>query len=616
MSIYPEEIWLQGNLRLTEKRTVRKDARLQLRGKNPGPTQRPNNSVPLSEWIREVVLQTENTTPEPFIFLAENGVQKQIQYDPSSTDLDAANTVHLGGDLIHHTAIDLSDFDSSSDNYYLAIRDVDESGDAKLSLLSTWNQGSAMPIATGVAGVSQIAPAASIFNQIYNSDLVNESYTSGETKWTTTASYIRNQETTDFGKSASTQHHARIDTNVATTEEPVVYIDAYSQRFNTVISQGYYFRSQIEVGQNGVTFNFREYTPGVPASFPDANGSYTFPTADGNAGEYLQTDGAGTLSWAAAAGLDTHMMSTNLTNSTGINRTHDSNGRSWGISNINALAMQGTGNSTFTFQGHTFTGSGGNYSILGHANYSNNSPDVTFGVVTDFAVNGNPSAINATTVEWLNMNDFSIEHSTVPSTGTLLFDGNSNANWTVREYGVVNMSAITSFNVNGTTPIISLSSTNQTDIEADTLLNLVADTELRIQTPNIVAASGVENDQVLSLRDSSSGEAEYVRLHTQENLGDGSGGSQSLTIPAGSIQHIVWKTAATAGDTIQLPNPATTSTQLVVIIKDKGSDFGATNVDVTVTGGANVEGAATLTMSTTDMSLAFGHDGSNWYIIY
>jgi hypothetical protein len=52
MSIFDTEIFLQGNLNLFKKRTVRHDARIQLRGDNPGPTQRPNNSIPLSQWIQ------------------------------------------------------------------------------------------------------------------------------------------------------------------------------------------------------------------------------------------------------------------------------------------------------------------------------------------------------------------------------------------------------------------------------------------------------------------------------------------------------------------------------------------------------------------------------------
>lgn len=54
-NLYPDNIYLQGNLRLTEKRTARDDARINSRGnsRNPGPTQRPNNSIPLKEWIQE-----------------------------------------------------------------------------------------------------------------------------------------------------------------------------------------------------------------------------------------------------------------------------------------------------------------------------------------------------------------------------------------------------------------------------------------------------------------------------------------------------------------------------------------------------------------------------------
>jgi len=49
---FPKNIYLQGNLRLTEKRTVRQDARISGEA-SPGPTQRPNNSIPLLDWINE-----------------------------------------------------------------------------------------------------------------------------------------------------------------------------------------------------------------------------------------------------------------------------------------------------------------------------------------------------------------------------------------------------------------------------------------------------------------------------------------------------------------------------------------------------------------------------------
>lgn len=56
MSRYPKEIYLQGNLNLFKKRTVRQDTRLHLNwvdGEDPGPTQRPNNAIPLLAWLLE-----------------------------------------------------------------------------------------------------------------------------------------------------------------------------------------------------------------------------------------------------------------------------------------------------------------------------------------------------------------------------------------------------------------------------------------------------------------------------------------------------------------------------------------------------------------------------------
>lgn len=68
MSVYPEELWLSGNLGLENKRTVRYDARFISRGQQPGPTQRPNYNVPLSEWIQirldegDIVINNLNET--------------------------------------------------------------------------------------------------------------------------------------------------------------------------------------------------------------------------------------------------------------------------------------------------------------------------------------------------------------------------------------------------------------------------------------------------------------------------------------------------------------------------------------------------------------------------
>lgn len=56
MPNYPRELYLQSNLRLTEKRTVRNDARLSGLDHHAGPTAIPNYSIPLLEWINERIL--------------------------------------------------------------------------------------------------------------------------------------------------------------------------------------------------------------------------------------------------------------------------------------------------------------------------------------------------------------------------------------------------------------------------------------------------------------------------------------------------------------------------------------------------------------------------------
>jgi len=68
--LFPKEIYLQGNLRLFETRTS-KDARFSnsVKQLDPGPTQRPNNSIPLLFWIQERIeqgdLEIPCTCPEP-----------------------------------------------------------------------------------------------------------------------------------------------------------------------------------------------------------------------------------------------------------------------------------------------------------------------------------------------------------------------------------------------------------------------------------------------------------------------------------------------------------------------------------------------------------------------
>ena len=52
---HPRELYLQSNLRFTEKRTVRNDARLIGLDRHAGPTATPNYSIPLVEWINQEI---------------------------------------------------------------------------------------------------------------------------------------------------------------------------------------------------------------------------------------------------------------------------------------------------------------------------------------------------------------------------------------------------------------------------------------------------------------------------------------------------------------------------------------------------------------------------------
>lgn len=66
---YPKELYLQNNLKLFEKRTVRNDARLVGLDRHSGPTAIPNYSIPLLDWIKERIdegdLEINCNCPEP-----------------------------------------------------------------------------------------------------------------------------------------------------------------------------------------------------------------------------------------------------------------------------------------------------------------------------------------------------------------------------------------------------------------------------------------------------------------------------------------------------------------------------------------------------------------------
>lgn len=120
MPNYPKNIYLQNNLRLTEKRTVRQfDARLSGSDNLTSPTQRPNYAIPLLDWINERITEgdiiidcnCEETCNIPIATLdyfkfEDNGLSYQfldvIQndvYDPfKPLTINIINTEGLGED--------------------------------------------------------------------------------------------------------------------------------------------------------------------------------------------------------------------------------------------------------------------------------------------------------------------------------------------------------------------------------------------------------------------------------------------------------------------------------------------------------------------------------------
>lgn len=62
MTNFPKHLYLQSNIKPTQKTTVRQDSRIQ--GTSAGPTQRPNYAIPLLDWINERVRENDIILPE------------------------------------------------------------------------------------------------------------------------------------------------------------------------------------------------------------------------------------------------------------------------------------------------------------------------------------------------------------------------------------------------------------------------------------------------------------------------------------------------------------------------------------------------------------------------
>ena len=89
---FPKEIYLQGNLRLDQETTKRKDARFHDKiYKDPGPTQRPNNSIPLTEFIQEKIDNEEIIIPEQDCDCKENPITT-CDYVVEGIDLGGEST--------------------------------------------------------------------------------------------------------------------------------------------------------------------------------------------------------------------------------------------------------------------------------------------------------------------------------------------------------------------------------------------------------------------------------------------------------------------------------------------------------------------------------------------
>lgn len=62
MTNFPKHLYLQSNIKPTQKTTVRQDSRIQ--GTSAGPTQRPNYAIPLLDWINERIRENDIILPE------------------------------------------------------------------------------------------------------------------------------------------------------------------------------------------------------------------------------------------------------------------------------------------------------------------------------------------------------------------------------------------------------------------------------------------------------------------------------------------------------------------------------------------------------------------------
>jgi hypothetical protein len=176
MSIFDTEIFLQGNLNLFKKRTVRHDARIQLRGDNPGPTQRPNNSIPLSQWIQYqideglIAITIDGETP---LISTSNGLSENPE-----------NNVKLGGDLIENTIIDADSFDFDINN--IGSLTLDSAGFVLKSTTSSGiieSEDSYIQLKAGTGGIRLHTPAVDATTAVTNQLLKITNATTGNAEW-------------------------------------------------------------------------------------------------------------------------------------------------------------------------------------------------------------------------------------------------------------------------------------------------------------------------------------------------------------------------------------------------------------------------------------------------
>lgn len=271
--------------------------------------------------------------------------------------------------------------------------------------------------------------------------------------------------------------------------------------------------------------------------------AYTIPVADGSAGQYLQTDGAGTVSFVTPAGIvDTNFAANDLT-LTGL-RVHDFALQNMIWQNVSGFSILGNNGAIIDMNNGDFitinaparleiVDSNGSSGTSGQALIADGAGDSTW-----------QSVINSINAD----NGLSITGNIVELGGTLTkstFIDGGNFDFDFFNAGSFDVFSNSTMQFNATGNLFIASGTAQVDLNgasvdvksgalyADNtkteLSAANATRELRIKTPNVITGSAV-NNQFLQLVNSVTGEVEFATST------GGSTASNGLTDVGGDIQ--------------------------------------------------------------------------------